>query len=333
MQIEPIERAAFEQLHVDMGPSDRTGNFVPGQLWLEEFDGRTYLRQCWHARGQDPPPQHFATVLSQFVRIASDPIPADAVLAFAKSFGTLEICDHGEYPGQYGRGLPDCYWCIKVLGDMAPPLFGGSLLPQMCVDPKDTSGIHPVEPIEGWVSYARRLASILQVLEGAQNGAAQSSIDPAVVDAALGTAMAEEWGADSNASLWEVLERAIYEWIHGEMAPTLNFRYREGEPCLLPQMDGPGLLGILTMQLLTAAKTPKSAYICNCCGKPYTVNPGPDERRPQTGRKHYCQTCRADNHLIVQRIAARERYALDHPDPQRASRYRAKTAPKRGAQP
>jgi hypothetical protein len=382
---------AREKIHVDIGAGAQGRNSrIPEKVWIEKDGGASYVRYAYNPEGRPNHAVSSSLVLTRFMRIASEPSPDDAVLAFAKTYGVLGICEHPGYrrpgydsgvlPGRmFGRGAPECVECseaiytrnqgrVRSLADSPSlqsivsscrqlvELYGyyGPLHDILGKQLEDADAIFAREPIEGWVNYARMLSAIVQTLITAQGD--DRVLSRAVICDALFPSRDNPWTLRNNPP-WmteeqlemdrqlvlglepsQVAEQALMSWLEVETTPTVGGVWRKkGEQHLSafrPRIDAPGLFGILTVQLLAAATTPKSASLCDCCGNPFTVNLAEeDERRPPSGKNNFCRVCRDDNHRVLQAFVQRQRYAAKNPTAKNNSRYRAKTAPKRDAQP
>lgn len=235
---------------------------VPAEISL---DG-DYLR--WEAVGADGQhgPEVIGTryLLLDFQKLAD--APAEAVEAFARRWGVLELCLHGLPAGIHRP--PECDFRVH-------------------------RGEHR-EPIFAWRRWAARAEAVVR--------AAMALHDEQLVGREIWEVLLPSDGDTSG----DILGASFVGGIHGERALLANeinnwLRWGRVVPYLewlrsrsptfalavdAPLTAGSGLFAALAVSLALTAAAAHGLALCSSCGDPYTP-----ARKPQSGRRHYCPAC------------------------------------------
>ena len=207
-------------------------------------------------------------LLASFARLESASV--DNILAFARRWGSLEICAHN---------LPRAH----------PPTSRYPRATYFCEEWRRPQGREPighVESIAVWRYVARRFRLLLDLAEGLWRE------PPALGDAAV----------------WESVHRRPPTDVasaRGELSAALNALVRLGSVRVwsvptppFVRIGGHDLFGALALQLLLATLKSAGWATCSHCARPYAPT-----RRPQLGRLNYCPTCQDAG--IPNKVAAR----------------------------
>jgi hypothetical protein len=248
-------------------------------------------------------------VLSAFIRLRQ--AGAEEVAGFMRSYGPLEICEHG-FPGALG---PDLF---SHRGGMVSPC-GEKCAPLAAVEPKrplpwwqpleDGEGrlVGWWEPLEAWHRLSRHAYAVLVAAACYREGrpfpkeliAWLADVFPStppyrrLPDNWRGREPNWAWRLTSPASpapsgvvLLRLVEEGVDLWAHlGQLRPTVV----HGRGGLEAGICYSGLPGLIAVELLSAVATPRGIYLCDACGDPFTV---PEwKRRPRRDRRRYCLPC------------------------------------------
>jgi hypothetical protein len=208
-------------------------------------------------------------LLMEFMRLA-DARP-ETILAFARKWGVLEICQHG---------LPCTHNRRKVI-----TLFGRWCEPLPYADLENF-----MEPIIYWYFYAKQMRALLKVasqLEQGKTGAAEDwkiLLDPgpgiyprnkaALFEPFFGRTVAED-----RTAVRVMVER----WATlGDVRPTLPL---DGEQRFV-SFDNT-LFGMLAIQVMLAIGRTEGLGFCSGCGEHYA----PTRRQTKVSQRNYCPAC------------------------------------------
>lgn len=254
-----------DSIELDFGPGDdQSDPTYPRLVWrIEEVRWSPALSRC----------------LDGFWRLA-DAQPLE-ILAFARTWGVLGICDHWK-----------------------PRNHGG----QRC-DYLGLGGETYWEPVEAWYRYARQVRAILSVACDLLDGRQSRSEDWATIEAAEPTIQQMREGMPGN--LPSIRRRrpslTVEYWAPSPGSPVEHQRAELGgaldhwltyaavsarvrwwpAPTLVTTLEYRGLVGALGTQLAAAVTSPSGLLRCDACSAPFS----PD-RRPRRGRRRYCAQCR-----------------------------------------
>ena len=238
-------------------------------------------------------------MLAEFVRLAE---ASDAqILAFARRWGMLNICEHGLPIFHPWIGERRRYPCDWVPVDATRKAFW--------------------EPLDAWRRYAAEARALVNLSRRLRQGQLGDLRDWQAIRNIQGTAYWETWNETGhipeNSALlliqdsWPLtlaetrlgkdvgferrcLAQTLREWISdGGVRPSLD--WSDAKPVI--DLEGGGLFGGLAVQLLQAVGHPETLAFCDGCGKPFTPS-----MRPSSSRRNYCKEC---GHRAAVRDAAR----------------------------
>jgi DNA-directed RNA polymerase subunit RPC12/RpoP len=240
-----------------------------------------------------------STLLTDFVSLADT--DDERILAFARRWGMLNICEHGlpiYHPWIGERRRYPCDWL-------------------------DVDGSRKVfwEPLAAWRRYAAEARALIKLSRRLHRGRLGELHDWQEVPGVQGTAYWETWSEaghvpeDSALLLiqdnWaftldetklgrdvaferRCLARSVEKWASdGGVKPILD--WDGAKPRI--ELEGGGLFGALAVELLQAVGYPDTLAICDGCGKAFIP-----AMRPSTSRRNYCKDC---GHRAAIRDAAR----------------------------
>lgn len=241
-------------------------------------------------------------LLEKFAALAE--APDVSILAYARRWGVLEICEHG-VPATHRR--PE--------GTLWPGVRGGALNPIGC-RPELVGGdaSNPMsavyrEPVAAWRLFAGQAFSALAVAAALIESGA-----PALKDLhrlrplqmpPLTEARARTWTADeARTRLAEVVDSWV---VLGDVRPecvSVSREDRQGNPqtVLGAVFTGSTLFGALAVQLFGAVTGTSGPALCSGCGLIYFP-----EEKPALGKRRYCVPCKGK--AVPVRDAERDRAA------------------------
>jgi hypothetical protein len=234
-------------------------------------------------------------MLSEFVSLSalSETEFPRQVLAYARRWGVLEICDHG-LPRSHTSG------CRPREAEVPEPPDG------------EMAGDWMVfrEPLLAWRVFANEAATILSLRDELRAGKTGSPEELQVLGRTLdrsGLPARDDWtigyleqrraDADERSlqdrparadALRSLLAVALNRWQRlGDVRPQLI--WRRGRQSPEEQVVGSGLFGALARALLQATVRQHGLAVCSSCGREYVPR-----RQPSPKRRRYCPTCTAD---------------------------------------
>jgi hypothetical protein len=279
MTSDPIWQLA----NIDLKRPVRSGSLiVPKEI---ELDTRRSMLVWSYVKGERLVPAGDSQILEKFITLstASD----EAILAYAKKWGVLGLCEeHGlpythNQPSLDGRG--GCFWHSA-----------------------DESGRFFMEPLDEWRRYSRAAHALIQIAAAIAlgkpgpeeawliffpqfNGSLQLTGSPEKV--------AKPWLIDSRFHF----QRLIDGWIKaGDVGP--HFHWNKNTKQWQIDLTGrgcPNLFGLLSIQLMLAVAQKDGFAICSACHKSYIP-----EKQPPANRRRYCQNCRKNG--VSRRDAQRD---------------------------
>jgi hypothetical protein len=256
---------------------------VPEILALDE--STELLLYQWFRRGEDParppigrkaePEVGAADCLAVFVSLKD----ARDVLAFARRWGPLELCEHG-LPRFHS--WPNAPFTVSTLGCQELPWSSR-------VEGQNVF----YEPVSCWLSLARRTAAFLRLGEAVRYGRPRRAEDwqvflndqPRSGDAVLiNRSEPDDWpGKDLTADRMKLMHE-LTSWMliaGGGYLPTWEAGSR-------PTFRlSSGLCAVLCEQMLKAVAAGELAVACDGCGAVFRPT-----RRPAWNRNAYCPDCR-----------------------------------------
>lgn len=208
-----------------------------GALSLEEVDGETVLcrPEDWALGGEGSvlgfrTRQDTEDVLPQFVRIAEKGTP-EAVLRFARRWGILDLCDHGN-PAAHAPGC-------------------------------EPTGR---EPIETWLRFSEQARSLIEIADHLH----RKELPDADLWKAVYRRRERDapWWSRDVAGERMQLAMVLQEWLHlGGVAPSVQWADMGKGDGLRVGLQREGLFGVLATELVfTAAKTDGLAWCDGCKG-------------------------------------------------------------------
>ncbi len=230
---------------------------VPGTV---ELDGD---RLVWE--WGDPAHVRFSRsgndLLEDFVRLADT--PSDAIRDYARKWGVLRICAHGE-PMSHNPGGSDSPACLPL--GWHPGSGGGW------------------EPLEPWRRYAGRAQAILRA-------AAALHVDGKVDPGDWVRCFPEDLPLEDPFYAVPKESRlglAINFWLGTAKPSGLHADWpRDGAPSIVLGLGRAPLFAAIGLQLLFSATRSGGLAVCSNCGTPYFPT-----RRPRKDQRSYCPGCR-----------------------------------------
>ena len=209
-----------------------------------------------------------APMLNEFVQLGQ--ADSDAILAFAKRWGVLRVCEEHLLP-QGHESVSRVTSACSTLGGM------------------DGEWYHGYEPVYVWQLLARQARALLDIASAVHQGKVASHEDwspifenPVVCELPA----IDETPRRQATSLRDERARVrsvVNEWLYtGGVVPALEWRRETPDV----ELQSNGLFGALAIQLLMAIGRTEKLFICTSCGVPYVP-----KRRPARGRRHYCENC------------------------------------------
>lgn len=204
----------------------------------------------------------------------------DAILAYAKRWGALEICGHG---------LPRGH----------PPTEGMQRTTYFCEERYPGSErmrpIGHLEPIRVWRYTSRRFHAVLDLAAGMWDE------PPSVGLPATWTILGKGPPSDLGMARRTLAGQVNFYLQIGQVRP-----WAATDPPYI-RIGGHDLFGALAVQLLLATSRSSGWAVCSVCAGPYAPT-----RRPAAGRLNYCPRCRetgAANRLAARNYRAKKRGA------------------------
>jgi len=198
--------------------------------------------------------------LEKFLQLAE--APAEKILAYARKWGVLEICEHNlptsHQPGAFPSDseIPGCR-------------------------PLRTEDGSWWEPLDAWRRLARRLQGLLNVASGAYKGQASQRSDWKSI-------VPDEPEEQRNDNTVRSDRFSVAYYLNWEVR-LARVRLRciwEGEVPVI-KVGGDGLYAALVVQTIFAVNRSEGIATCTTCGSVYAP-----KRQPNPNRQRYCDTCR-----------------------------------------
>jgi len=268
---------------------------IPVPFWLRIEDGYLVSDQTAPKYATPKP-----TLLEDFLQIRTD----QAILEFARKWGTLGICKEHGIPG-CGEQLPGRGPCWP---EQVRPYQGS-----------EVKGSVWREPLRVWHRIVVHANAMRAIGESIQNGGAGSKLDWERIiipedrsvehrDALLSKIMAET-GTDHLGQPWKSARSArlrfsgiMESWLDlGNIRPCFDW---ERDRWAIRSSIGAGLwplFGHLALNLAVAVAGGMQSEICSFCGREYFP-----QRRPTRGQRNCCgdESCKRDYWRQNKRIKA-----------------------------
>ena len=260
-------------------PLGNTQRIVPGRIWVEGRETGRPILSWSHAgdleKGEVPRQlEDDEGVLQAFVALR-DAEP-EAVLAFARKFGVLQVCRHGLRQGHRFLGAEHDW--------------------EQC-DPREYT------PIATWGWYSRSADALLSVVAEMHRGRAGHGEDWKAVYDWLGAPDAEIHSTPEGGRA--MAAAAVNRWfLLGDVRPQLWWPEPKQPPGII--LNGADLVASLARQLLFAVTKrgeAKHVYTCFHCRKPFHT-----PKRRNASRKTFCESlqCQSESKRLA-REAYKER--------------------------
>jgi hypothetical protein len=229
-------------------------------------------------------------VMHEFVLLAG--ASAEAILAFARRWGVLGICEHG-LPARHNAPM---WMAGQTYEHGCKPVAVGE------VNPIGREGTF-VEPIDAWRRLAHRVRAVVTLATRLHDGEPGSAED---WSAALAmddshfkvTLLPRPDGGPENVlinppSPWTLI-MAAQEIINlGGVRPQLRWAGDAGYTITIGAGDSegnqPALFAAVAAQLAFALARSDDLAICSGCGEPYSLDA---DGRPRRGLRRFCRRCR-----------------------------------------
>ena len=214
----------------------------------------------------DRPPSKAPTLLMEFTRLADPKAGDDAILAFAKKWGVLELCFHG-LPCTHNH-LQEFFipadWCSPRRYDDGERRYYESTL--------------------RWKFFAGQAQSLLSVAARLRQGKPGRKEDWKVI---FKRRPEETWHPNFHGEEYDVDKRLLIylvnRWLAlGNVRPILK---SEGGRDFIT--FDTNLFGVLAAQLMMAVSSTNGLGFCSGCGMPYA----PPRRQPKFSQRNYCEEC------------------------------------------
>lgn len=222
-------------------------------------------RLVWNQGFGDKLARAGAKLLEEFLGLGGQ--PGERVVAFARRWGVLGICEHGlpsthNPPPRPPRvGTVPMTWCMPMRADKG--WFW--------------------EPLDVWQRLSTQFQAVLNLAAQLHQGQLGSTDDWLVLyynmdipvpwwtrkiraDRAVLTGVVNEWASISGIQI-------VSDW-RGEKTPTIG-------------LSGGSLFGALILQLTMAVSRTEGLCVCSGCGTTYVPS-----RSPRADQRHYCDDCR-----------------------------------------
>ena len=194
-------------------------------------------------------------LLTQFIELAD--ASDDKILAYARQYGRLGLCEHGELQ-HLASDYPDC------LQRGRQAMF--------------------VERVERWRENARRVQALLNAI--AQFSKSKKVSDQTLIALNPNLSLSAAALRQARIAGWSFIAAWTQMWLSAfRVRPVILYDPRTKR--FRARLRGrPGLGSTLALQLLTVACQSNGIAICSSCAQPF-----PPKRRPSPTRESYCPKC------------------------------------------
>lgn len=231
-------------------------------------------------------------VLDEFVGLTT--APAEAILAFARRWGVLDLCKHGL---PFTHSVEKTKWGIPQSWTCAPFRNPDYRLSYWCH--------YGYESLWDWWMWARRADAILKIAANLQAGRRGRRQDWDIVADWKGEGLPRPVRRDDIDAEWYLLCRYVNEWCEVSQV-SLHISYQpHGIPAIrFGSCWAPGrLFGTIGLQLMTRVSGAGSMAVCSSCSCLFTPS-----RIPKPLEASYCSGCRGKG--VPVRMAKRRLAAL-----------------------
>lgn len=198
-------------------------------------------------------------LLTHFVRLWK--LPAGELLAFARSYGVLQICEH-ELPSSHAVG---CHARSEP----------------------DAGAVRYYESVATWRHFSRQAFSVLNVASRLHLGEPGPPEDWEAIFERSGRPGPAPWWQQSADSVpfeqFMLAESCVVPWL---AIGNVHIAFSWIQPAPTMTLQGAGLFGALAAQLALAVGRSEGLAVCRACGAPYAPR-----RRPTPSRRNYCSAC------------------------------------------
>lgn len=258
--------------------------FIPGGGWVipnlvayQRSKDRILWRSEWplfEYRTVMPGPG----LLEGFLKL-TDGKPKE-VMEYAFQWGVLHICEHGLPRSHQSSGLNNRPFVLP--GRHSEPNDACELLAiplsEFDETPVELWVMQHYEPLAAWRKYSRMARTVLDLAVELDKGKLGAKDDWRIVNGDFWPPTTVEEGRSQ-------LERVIAGWLAiGYATPYLDW----SNPSPEIRLSVTGLFGAIGVQLLMALGRSEGFAVCSACGSLFMPSP-----KPRTGKRRYCDTCRA----------------------------------------
>lgn len=259
--------AMFDDRGIFDRPYQGRINKVPAVI---DLDDKNYvLTWRWgDPPDEDPdrPPSKSPTLLMEFTRLSDPKAGNEAILAFARKWGVLELCDHG---------LPCTHNHLQEY-----------FMPNnWCSPNKYTDGERRYfESLRRWKYYAEQARAMLSIAACLRHGNPGRKEDWRLI---FRWSREEKHPTNFHGEEYDIDKRLLIylvnRWVAlGNVRPILK---SEGD-CDFITFDT-NLFGKLAAQMMMVVGGTNGLGYCSACGMPYAP-----QRQPKSSQRNYCQECR-----------------------------------------
>jgi hypothetical protein len=248
-----------------------------------------------------------STMLDNFIGLCdADDFPA-AVLAFAKKWGVLGVCEHG-LPCSHNQSFsgPPCLpMLVTPLPRGATHSFDTRTFTWRAIENSRMPEVRFCEPIGAWWAWSRKMKALLAIAAEVNQGKRARVEDWNTLKDICPTGLEEPYVKDLQVARRE-LAWELDGWISiGQVRPRISWnRTPSGWRFNLDAVSiGPNLFGLLALYIASEVSgTGKGIVICSSCARSYRP-----ERRLNPNHRNYCPDCRGDSgKQAARRDAARD---------------------------
>jgi hypothetical protein len=253
-ELDWLDLGSGEDVIVDRPADALAWNIAPsvtldnGTLVFRYVTARRRSGQLYVKRAKAQPDSR---LLTRFIELAD--ASDDKILAYARQYGRLGLCLHGELQ----HLASDNPACIQI-----------------------GRNARFVEPVERWRENIKRVRALLNAI--AQFSKSRKISDRTLIDLNPGPAALRK----ARIAGWSFIAAWTQMWLRAfRVQPVILYDPRTKR--FHARLRGrPGLGSALALQLMTLACQSKGIAICSSCARPF-----PPKRRPTPTRESYCPKC------------------------------------------
>lgn len=277
----------------ESGQADRlfppTELYVPSGITLVETADGPALGLSGGDDGEDRWRSDTRGLLTAFAKLEErDP---EAFLAFARSWGLLELCHHGlpashnppTFPPHEAAGLR---WTALSALEAGLPEVTRSILEKAPTGSLDAHcGRAGPEPVERWRLFSRQASALMRIAARLHRDEEPPAEDWRIVYES--SAREAPWWRRGVGLERFKLGNVVTEWLRlGNVRPVAVW-HTDGEGGVRLEMAVGGLFGAIARELAFLIARVDGFEPCAECGRFFTP-----KRRPVAGRRSFCPSCR-----------------------------------------